>query len=163
MAPGLVPTGLGILRSLVAVLPWPSLEAAPLEVPLGKVIDARVIIERWRQASNRLRLDSALGHGPSAPEVLLPPPPALVAPAHPLAQPRLGHGVVRTYCAGRQIHDSSPQAAQSGGELERGGGPPLSVGPAGRARRLRFLVASAGAFPANGAGRVRASGISCPA
>jgi hypothetical protein len=35
------------------------------------------------------------------------------------------------------------------GEFERGGGPPLSVGPAGRAPRLPVLLASVGAFPAN--------------
>jgi hypothetical protein len=50
---------LGVLGILVAFLPWPSLEAALLEVALGQVIDARVIIERWRQAYNRLRPDSA--------------------------------------------------------------------------------------------------------
>lgn len=37
MAPGLVPAGLGVLRVLVAFLPRPSPEAAPLEVLLGEV------------------------------------------------------------------------------------------------------------------------------
>ena len=41
-------------------------------------------------------------------------------------------------------------------------GPPLSVGPAGRAARLRSLSASAGAFPANEAGRAHSTITSAP-
>ncbi len=48
------------------------------------------------------------------------------------------------------------------GESERGGGPPLSEGPAGRAARLRCFSASAGAFPANEAVRGHGNLTSAP-
>jgi len=57
------------------------------------------------------------------------------------------------YCAVRKIGDTPTGTAQSGGESERGGGPPLSVGSAGRAESLPRVSASARAFPANAAAR----------
>jgi hypothetical protein len=56
----------------------------------------------------------------------------LLARNHALCRAVLG-----VYCASRNIGVPREEDAQSGGELERGGGPPLSVGPAGRAPRLR--------------------------
>ena len=44
--------------------------------------------------------------------------------------------VIRNYCAVRKIGDTSIGTAQSGGEPERGGGPPLSVGVRGEGRAL---------------------------
>ncbi len=48
----------------------------------------------------------------------------------------------------RSIDDSSPRTAQSGGESpRRGGGPPLSVGPAGRAENLPRALQGRGPSP----------------
>ncbi len=44
------------------------------------------------------------------------------------------------YCALPNLGVLRKDNAQSGGERERGGGPPLSVGPAGRAGRLRISL-----------------------
>jgi putative transposase len=40
------------------------------------VIEARVLIERWREHYNRMRLHSALGYRASAPEAIAAGPPS---------------------------------------------------------------------------------------
>ena len=65
-----------------------------------------------------------------------------------LPEPSPGEGQVAVkveaagvnYCALRNLGGPREDNAQSGGEFERGGGPPLSVGPAGRAPRLPAFV-----------------------
>ena len=66
-----------------------------------------------------------------------------------LAEANREPGRPLVYCALRNLGGPCHSNAQSEGESERGGGPPLSVGPAGRAGRLRSRLASARAFPAN--------------
>jgi hypothetical protein len=54
-----------------------------------------------------------------------------------------------TYFPVRKIGVLRERTDSPRGGFGRGGGPPLPVGPAGRAPRLRSFLASAGAFPAN--------------
>ncbi len=54
---------------------------------------------------------------------------------------------VNGHCALRNVGGLLEGNAQSGGELERGGGPPLSAGPAGRAGRLRSSLQAPGPSP----------------
>ena len=48
------------------------------------VVEAKVLIERWRREYNQVRPHSALGYRPPAPETILPLPPGS-APLHPAA------------------------------------------------------------------------------
>jgi transposase InsO family protein len=43
------------------------------------LLEARVLVERWRRDYNRVRPHSSLGYRPPAPEAILPGPPAPVA------------------------------------------------------------------------------------
>ena len=99
-----------------------------------------------------VRSDSVMAHmRPSAPEgrhhttlgTAGQPKNRTVCPGFPLGSPV--EGTVR--CEIWAAVQNKPHRPR--GESERGGGPPLSVGPAGRAARLRSFSASAGAFPAN--------------
>ena len=51
------------------------------------------------------------------------------------------------YCAVRNIGDTSTGTAQSGGEPERGGGPPRSVGSVGRVEPLRYVLCKREGLP----------------